>query len=153
MTSARRGLIFLALVAVVACVACWLTAAYLNRAHHSGHSTDHGQAHAWIHTQLGITAEQEKALEPIEQRYAEQKRHYGEILRIANTELGRAILEDRSDSDRVKAIVLRIHQAQGELQNATLQHIFEMKPVVTPQQYEKLLRFTADALITDKHGR
>ena len=149
MNRAPRGLIFLALVAVVACAACWLTAAYLNRSHH----TDHGDSHAWIHTQLGITAEQGKALEPIEQRYAEQKKHYGEMLRIANAELGKAILEDRKDSEHVKAVVARIHQAQGELQNATLQHIFEMKPVLTPQQYEKLLQSTADALSTAEHGR
>ena len=149
MKRAPRGLIFLALVAVVACVACWLTAAYLNRSRHS----NHGDAHAGIHTQLGITAEQGKALEPIEQRYAEQKKHYGEMLRIANAELGKAILEDRSDSERVKAVVARIHQAQGELQNATLQHIFEMKSVLTPPQYEKLLQATADALSTAEHGR
>ena len=149
MKRAPRGLIFLALVAVVACVACWLTAAYLNRSQH----TDHGDAHAWIHTQLGMTAEQEKALESIEQRYAEQKKHYGEMLRIANAELGKAILEDRKDSERVKAVVARIQQAQGELQNATLQHIFEMKSVLTPTQYEKLLQSTADALSTAEHGR
>ena len=149
MKLAARGIIFLALVAAVACAACWLTAAYLNRSHH----TDHGDSHAWIHTQLGITKQQEKALEPIEQRYAEQKKHYGELLRIANAELGKAILEDRSDSERVKAVVARIHQAQGELQNATLQHIFEMKLVLTPQQYEKLLQSTADALSTAEHGR
>lgn len=149
MKSAARGLILLALIAAIAGAACWFTARYLNRTIHA----DKGDAHAWIHTQLGITAAQEKALEPIEQRYAEQRKHYGEMLRIANAELGKAILEERSDSDRVKAAVARIHEAQGELQNATLQHIFEMKSVLTPQQYEKLLQSTADALSTAEHGR
>lgn len=149
MKSAARGLILLALIAAIAGAACWFTARYLNRTIHA----DKGDAHAWIHTQLGITAAQEKALEPIEQRYAEQRKHYGEMLRIANAELGKAILEERSDSDRVKAAVARIHEAQGELQNATLQHIFEMQSVLTPQQYEKLLQSTADALSTAEHGR
>ena len=149
MKSAARGLILLALIAAIAGAACWFTARYLNRTIHA----DKGDAHAWIHTQLGITAAQEKALEPIEQRYAEQRKHYGEMLRIANAELGKAILEERSDSDRVKAAVARIHEAQGELQNATLQHIFEMQSVLTTQQYEKLLQSTADALSTAEHGR
>lgn len=149
MKRVTRGLILLALVAAIACAACWLTARYLNRAGHA----EKGDAHAWIHTQLGITPEQDRALEPIEQRFAEHKTHYGEMLRIANAELGKAIIEDRTDSERVKAAVARIHQAQGELQNATLQHIFEMKSVLTPQQYEKLLRSTADALTTAEHGR
>ena len=149
MKNAARGLILLGLVAAIACAACWLTAQYLNRSRHA----EKGDAHAWIHTQLGITSAQEKTLEPIEQRYTEQKKHYGEMLRIANAELGKAILEERSDSERVKAAVARIHEAQGELQNATLQHIFEMKSVLTPQQYEKLLQSTADALSTAEHGR
>ena len=149
MKGAARVLILLALVAAVACAACWFTARYLNRTVH----TEKGDAHAWVHAQLGITPEQEKALDPIEQRYSEQKKHYGEMLRIANAELGKAILEDRSDSERVKVAVARIHQAQGELQNATLQHIFEMKSALTPQQYEKLLQSTADALSTAEHGR
>ena len=149
MKRAARGLILLVLVAGIAGAACWFTARYLNRVGHA----EKGDAHAWIHTQLGITAGQDQALEPIEQRYAEQRKHYGEMLRIANAELGKAIIEDRSDSERVKAAVARIHQAQGELQNATLQHIFEMKSVLTPQQYEKLLQSTADALSTAEHGR
>ena len=149
MKSMARGLILLALIAAIAGVACWFTARYLSR---TGHG-EHGDAHAWIHTQLGITAEQDRALVPIEQRYAEERKHFGELLRTANAELGKAILEDRKDSERVKAAVAQIHQAQGELQNATLQHIFEMKSVLTPPQYEKLLKSTADALSAAEHGR
>ena len=147
MKLAARALTLLALVAVVACAACWFTARYLHR------QEEAAEAHEWVHTQLGITPEQNMELESIEQRYAEQKKHLGEMLRIANAELGKAILEDRSDSERVKAAVARIHQAQGELQNATLQHIFEMKAVLTPQQYDKLLQSTAEALRTVEHGR
>ena len=149
MKGAVRALILLVLVAAIAGAACWFTAWYLNRPGHS----EKGEAHAWVHTQLGITAEQDRALAPIEQRYAEARKHYGELLRIANAELGKAILEDRSDSARVKAAVAQIHQAQGGLQNATLQHIFEMKSVLTTQQYEKLLQSTAEALTTAEHGR
>ena len=102
MKPAARALTLLALVAVVACAACWFTARYLHR------QEGKMDAHAWIHTQLGITHEQHEALEPIEERYAEQKKHFTEMLRIANDELGKAILEDRSDSPRVKAAVARL---------------------------------------------
>ena len=149
MKHAARGLILLGLVAVIAAASSLFTARYLNLTAHS----KKGDAHTWIHTQLGITPEQDKALDPIEQRYAEQKKHYSEMLRIANTELGKAILEDRTKSERIEAAMARIHQTQSELQNATLQHIFEMKSVLTSQQYEKLLQSTADALSTGEHGR
>ena len=136
-------LVLLLSVAFVATAACWLTGHYLSRRVPS----DHVEAHHWIHgRKLGLTPQQETALVPIEKRFDEQKRHYGEMLRLANMELAQAIGEDRADSQRVKDAVAKIHQAQGELQNATLQHIFEMKPVLRPDQYEKLIQLTADAL-------
>ncbi len=135
-------LILLSTVAVVAVLACWLTGHYLRGRAPSGHV----EAHHWIHAKIGLTAEQETQLGPIEKRFDEQKRHYGELLRIANQELAQAIRDDRAHSPRVTAAVAKIHQAQGELQNATLQHIFEMKPVLRPEQYEKLIQLTADAL-------
>jgi nickel and cobalt resistance protein CnrR len=149
MKSSLRIVLLLVAVCAVACATCWMTGRYLSR--HGRHEAV--EAHTWIHTQLGMTREQEKALEPIEERFEEKKKHYAELLRIANKELAQAILEDRSDSPRVTAAVARIHQAQGELQNATLQHIFEMKPVLTPQQYEKLLQLTAEALGGVEPGR
>lgn len=135
-------LILLLSVAAVAVLSCWATGHYLRDRAPSGHV----EAHHWIHAQLGFNSQQEKELQPIEKRFDEQKRHYGELLRIANQELAQAIREDRADSQRVKDAVAKIHQAQGELQNATLQHIFEMKPVLRPEQYEKLIQLTADAL-------
>jgi Spy/CpxP family protein refolding chaperone len=149
MKPAIRVIALLVAVCAVACIASWVTAHYVDR--HARHEAV--ETHAWIHTQLDITAEQDKALEPIEQRFDEKKKHYAELIRIANKELAQAILEDRADSPRVTAAVGRIHQAMGELQNATLQHIFEMKPVLTPQQYDKLLQLTAEALTGAEHGR
>jgi Spy/CpxP family protein refolding chaperone len=141
-------LILLVAVALVAVCSCWLTGYYLR----GRLPADHVEAHHWIHAQLGLTAQQETELVPIEKRFDEQKRHFGEMLRIANMELAQAIREDRSNSARVTAAVAKIHQAQGELQNATLQHIFEMKPVLKPEQYDKLIQLTADALYhAEKH--
>lgn len=141
-------LILLVTVAVVAVLACWLTSRYLSGRAPSGHV----EAHQWVHARLGLTAEQETQLGQIEKRFDEQKRHYGEMLRIANMELAQAIREDRAHSPRVTDAVAKIHQAQGELQNATLQHIFEMKPVLRPEQYEKLIQLTAEALYhAEKH--
>lgn len=129
-------------VAMVAALACWLTGHYL------GHQLpgDQRAAHQWIHTQLSLSAPQETGLGPIEKRFTEEKRHFGEMLRIANLELATAIREDRADSPRVTAAVAKIHAAQGEMQKAILRHIFAMKPVLKPAQYDKLIQLTSDAL-------
>jgi len=40
----------------------------------------------------------------------------------------------------------RVLANSEKLQEATLEHVFEMKEVLTPEQYQKLLNLTADEL-------
>lgn len=102
--------------------------------------------HDWIHAELGMTAEQERHFLPYEQQYEQTKRHLTEVIRLANQELALAISEDRTNSLRVQNAVRRIHEAMGQLQQATLQHIFEMKEVLQPEQYDRLIELTREAL-------
>lgn len=136
-------------VAVVCAVACYFTMRFTQERSRMSHA----DAHLWIHSQLGLSAEQEKQLAPIEHRYDEQKKHFGELIRLANMELGQALLSDKDDSPRVKAAVAKIHEAQGQLQDATLRHVFEMKPILRAEQYEKLLNLTANALYQVNHAQ
>ena len=134
---------------ISACVAGWFTVR-----HFTGRlQPSYAEAHQWFHSQIGITAEQEQRLAPIEQRYAEERKHSAAMMRIANSELAQAMVEDRQDSPRVAAAVMKIHEAMANLQHATLQHIFEMKSVLTPEQYDKLLKLSADALKHAEDGR
>jgi Spy/CpxP family protein refolding chaperone len=102
--------------------------------------------HIEIHQKLGLTPEQEKRLEPLEQRFAQQKEQLLHIIRQANGRLAKAIREDKSNSSEIAAAVAAIRAAQGELQKVTLDHVFQMKAVLQPEQYQKLLDLTAQAL-------
>lgn len=142
MTNVLRLLLLLAAVAAVAVASCWLSGRYFRHG-----STDRSVAsHQWIHQELRIGTDQDKALAPVEERYAARRREMTEAIRQANMELARAISQDREYSPRVTAAIEKIHHAQGELQKATLEHVFEMRSALTPEQYEKLLRSTAAAL-------
>ena len=68
-------------------------------------------------------------------------------------ELAQAILQDKDNSPRVTVAIEKIQQAQGALQKATLQHVFEMKEALTPEQYQKLLNLTANALYQIEHKK
>ena len=109
-------------------------------------------AHQRIHRQLGLSSAQEKALAPLEERFEARKRELERALQQANRELAQAMLEDRADSPRVRDAVAKIHDAMGQLQNATLEHVFEMKAVLTPVQYDRLLNLTARALSETDDG-
>ncbi|CAN5750514.1 hypothetical protein BH09VER1_BH09VER1_12060 [soil metagenome] len=134
--------LLLVVVALVAMGACLLTRYFVPIMRHD----DPESAHDWVHRQLGITPEQTKLLDPIEHRYDERRRALDRTIRQANAELATAILEDQAASPKVNATIEKIHAAQGELQMVTISHVFEMKTVLTPGQYEKLLKLTAEAL-------
>lgn len=133
---------FTALIVLIAAGACYLMIGLLDRPGERN-PVDY---HYWIHTQLGITAEQEKALEAVEQRFADQQRTLRARIVEGNAELAAAIQADGSYSPRVQAAMANIHEAQGELQKAVLEHVFAMRSVLTQEQYERLLTSTAQAL-------
>ena len=108
----------------------------------------HQDAHDWIHTQLGLTPQQIAALDTLEKPYHEKRSEFELALARANKELAEAIRSDGRDSDRVHAAIGKIHSNMGKLQMLTIGHVFEMKEVLSPEQYQKLLSFTADALDT-----
>ncbi|MGA9453846.1 MAG: periplasmic heavy metal sensor, partial [Pseudolabrys sp.] len=102
--------------------------------------------HYWIHRELGLNAKQESDLEPIEAKFAGRRDELFASIREANRELAEALLADKGDSERVRDAVQKIHHAQGELQQAVLEHVFDMRPVLTPEQYDRLIQLTARAL-------
>ncbi len=146
-----QSVLFLLLVVfLVACVASCLTILITNR----WHKPTAQNAHDWIHSQLAITPEQEKALEPIEKRYRDKRRDLEQRLLLANRELAEAVVADGRDSTRVHEAIETIHADMGELQKVTIGHVFEMREVLSPEQYKKLLNLTANALynLGSDHG-
>ena len=131
---------FLGLVAAIAAVATWVTEAGLRR------TRAPEDAHAWGHRQLDITPAQEQAIEAVEQRFALRKRDLMERIRLANMELGQAMLDAKAQSPQVATAIRSIHAAQAELQQATIDHVFEMRSALRPDQYDKLLNLTANTL-------
>jgi Spy/CpxP family protein refolding chaperone len=135
----------LVVVAFVAVAACFVTFRFLVPLRVNSVPT-----HEWIHQQLNLTADQIIALEPIEEQFQQRKDELLAQIRSANKELAQAIKENQVYSTRVSAAIEKIHRAQGELQEATLRHVFNMKATLTSEQYKKLLDLTAAALRRDE---
>ena len=106
-------------------------------------------AHEWLHRELNLTAAQHTALEPVEERFALKQRALAAQLRAANRALADAIGEDKAYTPRVAAAVETIHHRMGDLQKASIEHIFEMRAVLSPSQGDKLLRLAQQALIAN----
>lgn len=140
MNGRLKALMFVVAVAGVSVLACLLTGHWMTRVRAAE------DPHAWIHRQLGMTEEQERLIAPAEQRLEERRRHLIEVIQLANMELAEAMLDSEGPSPRVAAAIEKIHEAQAELQQVTIEHVFEMRDALRPEQYDKLLNLTADAL-------
>jgi nickel and cobalt resistance protein CnrR len=133
---------FFAAVVIVAGLASFCTWQWMSP-HESAGSID---SHKWLHRELRVTAEQQKALEPIEAKFAARDRILREQMREANRELAAAIARSKGASPEVSAAVEKIHRHMGELQKASLEHLFEMRTVLTPEQGERLLQLAQKSL-------
>jgi len=90
--------------------------------------------HRIVHEELDLTADQETRLEAIEARFATRRTALEGEVRTANRELADAIAASEGDSPQVQAAVDHFHIAMGDLQKATIAHVFEMRAVLTPAQ-------------------
>ena len=142
MRSYQKEILYFIFIALVAFGVFYACSNFFKTPHHS-----QIDAHIWLHEQIGITAEQDQKLTEIEKNFAKKQSVLREKIHVGNLELAAAMLEDKTFSERVAAAVERIHHAQGELQKATIEHIFDMQTILTPQQAEKLNKLAADALV------
>ena len=102
--------------------------------------------HQKFHDRLKISDVQELKLKAIEERFYRKRKALEQKIKLANTELAKAIKTDKSLSRNVQEATNKIHQAMGELQKATLEHLFEMRPILTDQQNRILEQMVTDAL-------
>lgn len=139
------GYIF-GLVAAVGIV-CFAGAKWFVR--NTGPSHSEHEAHRWLHGQLRLTSDQEHRLEPLEERFAAERKNYLVELGSANRALAAAIRSEGRFTPNVEAAIERIHRAQGEFQKASIRHCLEMKEYLTEEQWKKLLQMATQALEHD----
>lgn len=138
----KKVALFLAAIAAVAAIACYVTMRMSQRQV----TSDDIASHEWLHRELKLTEAQHKALEPIEQSFGEKQRKLAEELRDANRQLAQAMAEDKAYTPRVTAAVEHVHHRMGELQKVSIEHVFAMRAVLTPEQGDKLLSLAQQAL-------
>ncbi|WP_284054019.1 Spy/CpxP family protein refolding chaperone [Stakelama marina] len=128
----RVGLVFLMLLAVALgalgalAVDRWVPT----------HSTATG-LHSFVHERLQLSPDQEAALETLEARFGARQRALDLQLQQANVDLARAIEIEGRNGPRVKAAVATVHARMGALQDATIDHLFAMRALLTPAQRER----------------
>ena len=122
-----------ALVALIAfCMA--IAATWLSRSLLEPHHAEGGELHALMHEELHLDAVQKARVEVMEAEFAEQRKLLDSRLREANSELAAAIASEHQYGPKVAGAVDHCHMAMGELQKATLRHVFAMRAVLRTDQ-------------------
>ena len=137
---------FFLLIVLLAGVAAFCAARFTASCGSCGMTTASSSPHDWLHDQLQLTPAQKKELEPIEARFHENYERANAQLLEANRELARTLGQTKEFSPEVDAAIQKVHHRMGELQKLSIQHIFEMKTVLTPEQIERLLHYAQQAL-------
>ena len=108
------------------------------------------ELHDVLHHRLALDAEQERRLEELERRFAEQRRVLELEMRADNARLAQAIEAEHGNGPRVAAAVDLTHRTMGDLQKATLAHVFAMRQVLRPDQTAEFDRAVVKALTDDR---
>lgn len=137
----RRLLIAAASVVALALVGVWIGRMMQPETPHSG-----AELHALMHDGLDLDPAQERALEKLERDFAARRGALEARLKADNAQLAEAIAAEHQYGPRVSAAVDATHMAMGDLQKATLEHIFAMRAILRDDQQAKFDAAVAESL-------
>ena len=137
-------IVTLVLAMMAACFGSWLGVAYLSRSQHPA------SLHDFVHEELELSETQERRLDAIEGRFAIRRAEREADIRSANAALAGAMQAHHAYGPEVAAAAERSQRAIGALQTETIQHVLEMRSVLTPAQAAKFDTRIAKALTEQK---
>lgn len=136
----KSHLLLAVLLAVVAgCLGAIATDRWVN-------DENDGSLHQFVHDELTLSDDQNERLETLESRFAVERAELESSLRAANARLARAMENEHEYGPEVNAAIEDVHEKMGALQKATVQHVFNMRDVLTPEQQGRFDRKVSDAL-------
>ena len=144
MTGPRRNLL-IALIAFAAAIAgVFAGRALLPQPSHTG-----AELHALLHEDFNLDAAQKSRLDKLELDFGVRKRAIELELRADNARLAAAIEAEHGNGPQVAAAIDGSHMTMGELQKATLEHVFAMRSILRPEQTARFDAAVVKALTAD----
>lgn len=137
------------LLCMIACFIAAIGGVFVGRALLPAPVQPGAELHDVLHHKLALDAEQEARLQVLEQRFAVKRRAFELELRADNAKLAEAIEGEHGNGPRVAAAVDQSHAAMGELQKATLAHMFAMRQLLRPNQTRQFDQAVVKALTDD----
>jgi Spy/CpxP family protein refolding chaperone len=144
--TARRLALVAVLVIALGAAGVWLGRMLQPAPNHSG-----AELHALMHEDLDLDLGQVAQLEVLERDFAARRAALEAQLKADNARLAAAIAAEHQYGPRVGAAVDATHRTMGDLQKATLEHVFAMRAILRPDQQARFDAGIAQSL--DQKGK
>jgi hypothetical protein len=107
--------------------------------------------HTLVHQEIPLDPAQNVALDRLEARFAATRATLEARLRGDNARLAAAIEAEHRDGPRVTQAIDAVHHSMGDLQKATLAHVFAMRAQLRPDQAATFDRLVVAKLTDSDH--
>jgi hypothetical protein len=138
----------LLLIAVIAFVAA-AAGVFAARTFIDAPRKSESELHALLHHQLNLDASQTAKMEAVEARHAPRRQALELEMLAANARLAEAIDAEHGYGPQVTAAVDHVHHVMGETQKEVLEHLFDMRAVLNPEQAAIFDRTVVKALTAE----
>ena len=98
----------------------------------------------WMAEDVGLDADQRKALHDLFEKNAEFRRDHFQQMRKLREEIGAELRNDPADLAKIDGLVGQVTQLREAVQKENLRAILELGDKLTPQQRQKLHTILAD---------
>ncbi|MEC9356500.1 MAG: periplasmic heavy metal sensor [Pseudomonadota bacterium] len=105
--------------------------------------------HEFVHSELHLSADQETKLNLLESEFADERDAHEAKLRAANANLATAMQQEHTYGPKVSAAIDQVHVQMGELQKATVRHVFAMRSLLDEEQQKRFDRQISKSLTGD----
>jgi nickel and cobalt resistance protein CnrR len=105
-----------------------------------------GSLHQFVHEELSLSADQDARLDALEARFAVERAELESSLRASNARLAQAMEAEHEYGPEVSAAIDDVHAKMGDLQKATVRHVFDMREILDPEQQLLFDRKVSEAL-------
>lgn len=102
--------------------------------------------HDFVHEELDLDASQNMKLDQLEAAFAVQRQELDLSLGAANARLAAAMGEEHEYGPKVAAAIDEVHGRMGDLQKATVEHVFAMRALLNQEQRARFDRQVAASL-------
>lgn len=102
--------------------------------------------HDFVHEELDLNASQKARLDQLETRFAVERKELDLSLRAANARLAAAMDDEHEYGPKVAAAIDDVHGRMGDLQKATVRHVFAMRALLDANQQARFDRQVATSL-------